>query len=601
MSDNAERIKSNIDIGAYIQSCGVPLKKEGRLFTACCPFHNEKHASFKVDPEKQIAVCYGACGKAWDVIGFAMAYHRETFPEALQRLADYAHITLETTTPDLKTRREACERLYEIMEFAAQHYAKMLYSGVQASNEALAYLTNTRGLSLDSIGVEGGRVGYAPQSAILPLLRAKGYTDDEMIDAGIAGRSESGTVYDFFHNRIMFPIRDTKGRIVAFSGRAMKQGQEPRYLLPRSNAIFDKSSIIHRMPPFDTRRGLDAVVIVEGSIDPLSALNRGIYNICSLLGKSMSDAQFALLLKTGVKRLIFCLDNDSAGERGLRTLVEKHLHTAANAGIDLYAMETPFGKDPDDCFREHPELWESAVQNARPVTDVLIERDMKNLSPNPTPAEKQTFAAKLLPILKGVNGFVEDDNQRKLAAALGCSLDTIQQWARSQVSVMPKPVTILNSPSSLQITTMELIVLHGILTNDDQLWLDRSNAHLARLGAFPYALAPLSLNDFSSVAARSLMAVINRAVETGVRPIDDYVLENVGTGPLHEVYLRAVFRPQIETMIQGDCAPIEYHEYLLAVMCLRRIRLEKDIAMRLIPGANLPECVQVKNMIARMM
>jgi DNA primase len=236
MMNNVEYLKARIDLVTYVQSCVPSLHKEGRLFVACCPFHTEKHASFKVNPDMQIVTCFGACGKTWDLIGFAEAYHRTDFQGALEELAQYAGI--ELVSP-IGKETHSHKRLYALLECAEQWFRFRL------NPDVIDYLIKTRGLTPETIANAG--IGYAPNTwqSLYNWLVEQGYTDKEMLDAGICGRSDkTDKLYDFFRGRVMIPMRDSKHRVVGFTGRAFDEGIEPRYKNSPQSEIFDKGRLI---------------------------------------------------------------------------------------------------------------------------------------------------------------------------------------------------------------------------------------------------------------------------------------------------------------------------------------------------------------------
>jgi DNA primase catalytic core len=508
MNNDFETTKSHANLERYIGQY-VDLKRSGALFVACCPFHTEDTPSFQVKGERWW--CRGACGTSGDIFDFAERYHRIDKQEALIEVARWAGVTLAPLTHEQKAVQDTRERLYALMNHAAQFYTARLYD----TDEALDYLCGTRGLTLGTI--DHCRLGYAPDDwqRLYSHLLAIGYSDSDMLSVGVCARSDkSGRLYDVFRGRIVIPIRDLKGRIVAFTGRAL-EGQEPKYLHNTTTVIFEKSTVIHRIPLNQSTKaieGRDTLIMVEGSFDPISAFNRAIEGIVSLLGKDMSETQLRVLAKTGAARLVFCLDNDEAGRKALSRLVAKHIHAAANLGVALYVMHAPHGKDPDDTFREHPDLWQGAVDAARPAVEVLIERECASLT-NGTTADKIALVKRLMPILKGSNGLVTHDNLQLLSEALGYPVDVLEGWARTQITVLKghaKP-----SPAPAAQPTVEHWLLYYILRHDDYLSSINqlfANASLEMppqaVGTMFYGLNP---SDFQDETLRALMVMINQA------------------------------------------------------------------------------------------
>jgi DNA primase len=573
--DNKERVKDAIDIVSYIQTNGVALKKEGRLFVGLCPFHTEKSGSFKVYPETQSYTCFGGCNNAGgDVFTFAQKRHNWTFPEALEELARYANITLEPLTPEHKAQADKRERLYALLNHTMRFFNKHLHD----NDAALDYVSGTRKLanSLDMLG-------YAPNEwqRLYTHLQSHGYSDDEMRHAGVCAKSDkTEKLYDFFRGRIMIPIHDAKGRVVGFSGRAFDEGVEPKYKNSPECEMFHKSSLVHKMPLNQSTIGFkafDTIIVVEGTIDPLTGANAGFHNIASQMGTSLSDEQLDILCKGETKRLIFCLDNDAAGDTALRRLVEKHIHRAAAKGVALYAMTAPYGKDADDTLREHPEMWQGAVDAARPVVEVLVTREFKKLGDQATGAEKSNLARELLPILRSDDPFIQQENIAILSRQTDLPIDTLEAWliGQSKIRVLPKIVL-----PTTQEPPLETSILWGIIFNAHDGWLQRANAALIRLSPLDkpllYAFAPLNALDFTHAPYQDLMG----KVASGLDELEQTVINT----HLESVYRRVMFAPPVTSMFKADMPDEQPREtcdeFIDNVLLLRLNRLKADMVAR---------------------
>ena len=214
-----DEIKSRIDIVSYVQRYVPGLKKAGRNHKACCPFHNEKTPSFMVNPARQTWHCFGACAEGGDLFTFAQKMHGWDFKEALRELAHEAGVQLKAQTPEQKSRSDRQDVLRGIVNSAAEFYQRQLQRETAAG--VRHYLREKRGLKGAIIGEF--QLGYAPDSwdFMLRSLRQLGHSDDDIVEVGLAVRNENGRVYDRFRNRLMFPIRDDRGRTVGFGGRAL--------------------------------------------------------------------------------------------------------------------------------------------------------------------------------------------------------------------------------------------------------------------------------------------------------------------------------------------------------------------------------------------
>jgi DNA primase len=562
MSEDFQRVKDATDLVAYVESRGVYLKKAGSTYKALCPFHAEKSPSFVVNPETQRWQCFGACGVGGTVIDFVMKYDNTDESEALRIVAEYARI-------DLSKHEDSHKRLYDVLELATQHYSRMLVKDTDASRHALNYLIETRKLTTDII--QAARIGYASQSTIRLFLQDRGFTDKEMLDAGILAKADDGAVYDHFRNRIMIPVMDERGRVVGFNGRAMGDTQ-PKYKNSPETTIFKKSKILYTLREKNAQgKALDPIqvkTIVEGPFDALSGLMRGFRGIYAQMGSALSVDQLTKLVTHGTEKIVFCFDNDEAGGKMMHRLAKEHVHTAAHLGVDLLIMRPPHGKDADDTFREHPELWQSAVDAARPVVDVLIDLELSPLPQNATAVQKTNAARKLVPMLKHDNRIVEKENFGKLAARLDLSDDEIERLVRPQLTILHTTPPVPKQESTPLPTTEEW-VLHGILCNEADGWLARANACLfiASDSPIPYALAPLNEQDFIDPQLRRFFAasVKAQAAEEMIKGHIDASLERV--------YERI---KGLQTIGKEFNLSFDYDVFIDRVYALRLDRLRKE-------------------------
>ena len=285
-----DEIKSRIDIVNYVQRHVPALKKAGRNHKACCPFHNEKTPSFVVNPERQSWHCFGACAEGGDLFTFAQKLHGWDFKEALRELANEAGVQLEPQTPEQRTRSDRQERLRGMLSDAAEFYQRELHRETGAF--AYDYLRANRGISPETAQVF--QLGYAPDSwdYMLKSLRNLGYSDDDIVEAGMAVRNDSGRVYDRFRNRLMFPIRDERGRTVGFGGRALSSDEVAKYINSPQSPLFDKSRLLYGLDMGRSAiRESGTAVIVEGYMDVIQAHQAGYLNVVAQMGTAMTEPQ----------------------------------------------------------------------------------------------------------------------------------------------------------------------------------------------------------------------------------------------------------------------------------------------------------------------
>ncbi|MCA9883390.1 MAG: DNA primase, partial [Anaerolineae bacterium] len=240
-----EQIKARLDIVQYVQQYVPQLKKAGRYYKACCPFHSENTPSFVVNPDTQSWRCFGACAEGGDIFSFAMKQNNWSFSEALHELGRQAGVQVTQQTPEQQHQAEQVERLRAMLQTSADFYHQHLLSQVDdAARSAYTYVREKRGFTDETI--ERYQIGYAPAGwqNMMNALTELGYANNEIVEAGLASQNDKGRVYDRFRNRLMIPIRDDRGRIVGFGARALDPDDNPKYLNSPQSEVFDKSHLL---------------------------------------------------------------------------------------------------------------------------------------------------------------------------------------------------------------------------------------------------------------------------------------------------------------------------------------------------------------------
>lgn len=375
-----DELVNRIDIVDVIDA-RVPLKKAGKDFTACCPFHNEKTPSFTVSQNKQFYHCFG-CGEHGTVIGFLMEYEHLSFVDAIEELASMANMEV----PRDATRASAdpmVEKLYPIMEKAAVYYQQQLREHPE-THRAVEYLKQ-RGMS-GEIAAEFG-VGYAPEgwNSLTPALGQN--STEALIRAGLLIEKGKNGPYDRFRDRIMIPIRDRRGRVIAFGGRilddahgsanAVKTGTAkvagPKYLNSPETPIFHKGRELYGL--FDARKALrhpQKMLVVEGYMDVLALVQHGIRNVVATLGTATTPDHLESLFRV-VPEVIFCFDGDRAGRDAAWRALENALPILKDGRQSAFLF-LPDGEDPDSLVRkEGQSAFENRLEDAMPLSDFLFE------------------------------------------------------------------------------------------------------------------------------------------------------------------------------------------------------------------------------------
>ncbi len=364
----ADRVKQQADIVRVIGEY-VRLKKGGQNFTGLCPFHAEKTPSFAVHPVKQIYHCFG-CGVGGDVFKFVMEMDKCGFPEAVRAVAEKCGIPVprpRERSPEERRENQQRTALVEMQREAAAFFARQL-EATSEGKAAGAYLED-RGLDAETIARFG--LGYAPSSgdALCRHLKQK-YPDNLLEVSGLAARDQSGRLYDRFRRRIMFPIANESGKVIAFGGRALGDDL-PKYLNSPETPIYSKSNVLYHLDRAkEALRQRDFAVLVEGYMDVIGVARAGVANVVASCGTSLAEPQVKLLARF-TRRVVVNYDPDVAGQAA----TERSLAILLEQGCDVRVLALPGGSDPDKFIRENgAEAYRKLLEAAPPYVDYLIAR-----------------------------------------------------------------------------------------------------------------------------------------------------------------------------------------------------------------------------------
>ncbi|HEX2593952.1 MAG TPA: DNA primase [Rhizomicrobium sp.] len=345
----------------------VKLVRKGRAFWGCCPFHGEKSASFKVENERRTYKCFG-CGVGGDAFKWLMETDGCSFPEAVERLAGEAGVELPKWSPEEEERAEKKKSLYDVVELACVFFEEQLFG--KAGAEAREYL---KGRGLDGAAAKKFRLGYAPaNSELRDYLRGKNVTLDDMIAAGVVRPADGERgARDFFFDRVMFPITDPRGRVIAFGGRGMSPDAKPKYINTGETALFSKG---HQLYNFATARPAaiksGTIIVAEGYMDVIALVRAGFEHSVAPLGTALTEDQLHLLWRTAPEP-IMAFDGDGAGLRAAHRaahLALPHL----KAGHSLRFVFLPAGEDPDSLINSSGrEAMKALIDAAEPLSKVL--------------------------------------------------------------------------------------------------------------------------------------------------------------------------------------------------------------------------------------
>ncbi|NNM72950.1 DNA primase [Enterovirga aerilata] len=350
----------------------VRLKKAGREWRGLSPFNAEKTPSFYANDQKGFYHDFSS-GKHGDIFTFLMETEGLSFPEAVERLAAEAGVDLPKPTPELERAVERRRDLYDVLEMACRFFEKQL--ALPAGQKALAYLDG-RGITAETR--REFRMGYAPdaRTALFDHLRSEGVERDLILRAGLAIEPDDGrSLYDRFRGRVIIPIQDMRGRVVAFGGRALAPDQQPKYLNSPETELFRKGEIVFnfhraRQPAHEA----NSAIVVEGYLDAVSVYQAGIRNVVATLGTAFTEEQIALLWRLAPEPVI-CFDGDRAGRNAAFRAVDR-IVPALKTGFTFRFAFLPPGQDPDDAVRQAgPDAFRAILDEAKSFWDVIWLRE----------------------------------------------------------------------------------------------------------------------------------------------------------------------------------------------------------------------------------
>lgn len=355
---------NRVDIVEVIDA-RVPLKKTGREYQACCPFHSEKSPSFTVSPQKQFYHCFG-CGAHGTAIGFLMAYDRLEFPDAVRTLAESVGMEVPVEAGGKDEQKDTA--LYDAMEAASGYFRRAL----KDNDRAVQYLRQ-RGLTGEIAAAFA--IGYAPDSwdGLGNHLRERGIRNEQIVASGMGIRGKQETPYDRFRDRIMFPIRDRRGRVIAFGGRVLDKG-EPKYLNSPETPLFHKGRELYGLwEAKQAYQNLPRLLFVEGYMDVVALAQNDIRYAVATLGTATTPEHMDIAFRS-TREVVFCFDGDKAGRRAGWRALENSLG-AIRDGRQLKFLFLPEGEDPDTLVRkEGKDAFERRIAAAQPLSDFLLEQ-----------------------------------------------------------------------------------------------------------------------------------------------------------------------------------------------------------------------------------
>ncbi len=419
--DFIEEVLARTDLVALV-SARVPLKRSGKNFSACCPFHKEKTPSFTVSPDKQFYYCFG-CGANGNAISFLRDYEHKHFVDAVSVLAQAAGLALPSEPHSSQQRAQTTRHLYEMLAQAQQYYSEQL-SNPSVHQRATQYLKKRQITNL--IAKEFG-LGYAPEGWD-NLKTALVHSNKELNDALEAGLlvQKEDRFYDRFRDRIMFPIRDQRGRTIAFGGRVLGD-DKPKYLNSPETPLFQKSNELYGLfEVLQAKQKLKKILIVEGYIDVIALAQHHIRFAVAMLGTATSTAHLERLFRH-VPELIFCFDGDDPGRKAAARALDVVIPCLKD-GRQVRFLFLPEGEDPDTLVRkEGKELFNARIDKAQPISEFLFAHLSEDLDLSSMDGRSRMATLALPQLARLPGGFLQELMIEHLAELTRIDSQTLKQ------------------------------------------------------------------------------------------------------------------------------------------------------------------------------
>ena len=374
----------------------IHLKRSGRNYFGLCPFHNEKSPSFSVSPDKQIFHCFG-CGVGGNVFTFLMKIEGVNFIEALQMLAERAQIQLPTLSNNVDSiKEELKEKIYQINEFTANYYHQKLY--LPESKIAQEYIKKRK---LSNETLKSFRIGFSGKfDELYKELIKQGFKEREILESGLVNKNEQGKFIDRYRNRLMFPICDARGKVIAFGGRVLDDSK-PKYINSPENVVYSKGRHLFGLnvaKKSDTKK----LLIVEGYMDVISLHQRGITNVVAPLGTALTQQQ-GWLLRKNTEQIILSFDSDGAGQ----TAINRSIEILQNMGCDIRVLQMEGAKDPDEYIIKYGNArFQALIDKALSIVEFKVKQLRKNLDLENT-VDKIKFLNEIAKLIAKIDNSME--------------------------------------------------------------------------------------------------------------------------------------------------------------------------------------------------
>ena len=459
-----EEVRQNNDVVDIISQY-VHLTRKGRNYFGLCPFHSEKSPSFSVSPDRQIFHCFG-CGVGGNVYTFLMKIEGITFKESLEQLAERANIQLPTYENSADAAKDELKaKVYNVNEFAAEFYHQNLYKPVARIGQEYV---KKRKMNRETL--EAYRIGFSGRfDELYKALKAQGFEEKEILESGLVNKNANGTYIDRYRERLMFPICDARGKVIAFGGRILDDSKikdpkfpQPKYINSPENVVYSKGRHLFGLN-VAKKESAKKLLIVEGYMDVISLHQRGITNVVGALGTALTEQQ-GWLLRKNTEQVILGFDADGAGQ----TAIERSMKILQKMGCDMRVLQIEGAKDPDEYIVKFGEgRFRLAMDNAISLVEFTVKNLKKELNLDNT-SDKIKFLNEIAKILSKVENTMEREIYiEKIAKGYNISKEVIYAEVNKLIYAGNKTDKVLQS-NTKEIKHVEIEIKDDIIDEDLQ-------------------------------------------------------------------------------------------------------------------------------------
>ena len=459
-----EEVRQNNDVVDIISQY-VHLTRKGRNYFGLCPFHSEKSPSFSVSPDRQIFHCFG-CGVGGNVYTFLMKIEGITFKESLEQLAERANIQLPTYENSADAAKDELKaKVYKVNEFAAEFYHQNLYKPVARIGQEYV---KKRKMNRETL--EAYRIGFSGRfDELYKALKAQGFEEKEILESGLVNKNANETYIDRYRERLMFPICDARGKVIAFGGRILDDSKikdpkfpQPKYINSPENVVYSKGRHLFGLN-VAKKESAKKLLIVEGYMDVISLHQRGITNVVGALGTALTEQQ-GWLLRKSTEQVILGFDADGAGQ----TAIERSMKILQKMGCDMRVLQIEGAKDPDEYIVKFGEgRFRLAMDNAISLVEFTVKNLKKDLNLDNT-SDKIKFLNEIAKILSKVENTMEREIYiEKIAKGYNISKEAIYAEVNKLIYAGNKTDKVLQS-NTKEIKHVEIEIKDDIIDEDLQ-------------------------------------------------------------------------------------------------------------------------------------